>query len=295
MADPCEFSATASSRRDSQRPAWQGRRRLLLLSALLVAWLGPQHASTQSLGHAVTSVDIDLATGAISVSGPDPNTPASPGSTLKPIVLLTALQLGVITSHTRVACIGSLHIAGRNLACAHPVSLGVLDAEEALAYSCNTYFARVAQQLPPSALQDGLEHFGIRTEGLVSAPDQRVLLALGLERVTLTPLQLAHAYARLAQALERRDPPSEIVRAGLLGSVAYGMAHAAQTLGLTLGGKTGTAHEPAPMLQHGWFAGLVFASAASRRSTHVLVVYAPGGNGNDAASAAHAYLQSRHW
>ncbi len=255
----------------------------------------PVGATEVAARPAVTIVDVDLATGKIAVDGPDRESASAPGSTLKPFILLTALRVGLVRPDTRVACTGTLRIAGRNLTCAHPSSLRILDAQEALAYSCNSYFARIAQQMPPLALQEGLQQFGIHSVALAASPNQRVLLALGLDRVALTPLQLAHAYAELARVLLQAGPQSETVRAGLIDSVAYGMAHAAQTSGLTLGGKTGTAHDPAPILQHGWFAGIVFTSAAEAKATHVVVVYAPGGNGNDAATAAHVYMRSMHW
>ena len=297
MADPFASSETEQSRTEGKRgPALRLLRRpflLLLASALLPV---PCLAFDPLLGGGtVTLVDIDLASGGIHVTGPDRNLPSQPGSTLKPMVLLTAMQLGVITPQTRVACNGSLHIAGRNLACAHPVALGVLDPEEALAYSCNTYFARVAQQLPPSALEASLQRYGIGALQPVRSPADRVLFALGLEHVAVTPLQLAHAYARFARDLASDSRTGDLLREGLLGSVTYGMAHGALTPGLLLGGKTGTAHDRAPLLQHGWFAGIAFASGNPAGAVHVVVVYAPGGNGNDAALAAHQYLQRRRW
>lgn len=294
MGGPCGSSATEkNSNAEPPRPVWRNLHRpSLVLSLLLLT--GSTHICLAAPQRPLTLVDVNLTTGNSLIIGPDRAIASKPGSTLKPFLLLTALRLGAVTSGTRVACTGTLRIAGRNLACSHPASLGVLDAREALAYSCNTYFARVAQQLPTSALQNALQRYGIRSEPIAGAPDQRVLLALGLEHVALTPVQLAHAYAALARTLSNGGPQGDAVRAGLLDSVAYGMAHAAQTAGLTLGGKTGTAHDPAPMLQHGWFAGIVFSSGSPARATHVVVVYAPGGNGNDAANAAHQYLQSRH-
>ncbi len=238
-------------------------------------------------------VDIDLESGADHVVGTDGNVASVPGSALKPMVLLIALRLGVITPQTRIACTGSLRIAGRNLACSHPVGLGVLDAEEALAYSCNTYFARVAQQLPSAALHAGLQRYGVFVAASLGRPEDRALVALGLEGVSVTPLQLARAYTQLARDLEIASTEDDTVRRGLLGSVEYGMAHAAKTPGMVLGGKTGTAHDPAPLLQHGWFAGMTFAPGTPIRPMRVVAVYVPGGTGNDAAGAAHRYLERK--
>ena len=268
---------------------------LPLMAVLLAINALPQQAEIAARQRAVTVVDTDLSTGTVTVTGPDRSTASAPGSTLKPMLLVIALRMGVITPQTRVACRGSLRVAGRNLTCAHPVSLGVLDAEEALAYSCNSYFARVAEQFSPAALHNGLQQFGLRTDGWTGSPERRILLALGLNGVVVTPVQLAHAYAELSRSLERPDSASETIRAGLLGSVVYCMAHAALTPGFVVSGKTGTAHDPAPMLQHGWFAGYASAQTTGVPATHVIVVYAPGGNGNDAAAGARLYLQSRRW
>lgn len=291
----CAFSATARNKqRTNRRPAWQWSRRLLLL-LLLLAQAGSGRAATQLQSRPATIVDVNVETGSVRVSGPDRDFASSPGSTLKPFVLFTALKLGVLTPGTRIVCRGTLHLRGRNLTCSHPASLGVLDAEEALAYSCNTYFGQIAQQLSPAALHTGLEEFRFHPDFAVTTPEARMLLVLGLQNVSTTPLQLAQSYVELARALQQGGSSAETVRLGLLGSVTYGMAHAAQSAGLALGGKTGTAHGPAPMLQHGWFAGIVFSSRSDTRATHVLVVYAPSGSGNDAALAAHNYLRGRHW
>jgi hypothetical protein len=105
---------------------------------------------------------------------------------------------------------------------------------------------------------------------------------LGLEDVEVTPAQLARAYFRLAAQLD--EVP--VVRRGLEGSIAYGMAHNAATPGLTIAGKTGTASDAGQAWTHGWFAGI--ASRGAERV--VVVVYVPRGNGADAAGMAHRFF-----
>ena len=275
---------------------WKGLRQLRLrwpfLLCVAVTVLPGRAFGARPRRSQLTIIDMDLVTGAMRVSGPDRSRASTPGSALKPLILLTALRLRAATPQTRIACNGSFTLAGRNLTCAHPASLGVLDAQEALAYSCNRYFATIAQQLTASEFQEALQRFGLHVSGPGNVPSERALMALGLDGIRVTPMELASAYAKLATALGSSDAAAMVTRRGMLDSVSYGMARAAQTLPLVLGGKTGTAHDPAPMLQHGWFAGIVFSADRLPKPLRVLVVYAPGGNGNDAAFAAHHYLQS---
>ncbi len=249
---------------------------------------------TQPHHRSVTVVDVDLSSGSVTVIGPYRSVASLPGSTLKPFLLSTALRLGIAHVQTKIDCSGRLQLGGRNLACAHPSSLRVLDAREALAYSCNSYFAKLAEQMPPSALVDGLRHYGIAVDTAPSDPQQRALEALGLERIRVTPLQLAQAYVILAREWNRQGTGADAVRDGLLDSVTYGMANAAKTPLLKLAGKTGTAHDPAPRRQHGWFAGMVFGGPSSSHVSRVVVLYVPGGSGADAAAAAHVFLQGRN-
>ncbi len=221
---------------------------------------------------------------------------SAPGSTLKPFFLAAALGQGRVRAQTTVGCHGDLRIAGRDLACMHPREDNVLDSERALAYSCNTWFANLAQRFTPEEAAGVLlaYGFGSRTgllreeaRGDVRTPRNGAevqLQVLGIEDVAVTPLQMAQAYARLGRDLDAVP----VVRRGLEGSVAYGMAHGAATSGMTIAGKTGTASDPGEAWTHGWFAGI-----ATRRGERVVVViYVPHGNGGDAAALAHRFFVS---
>src|SRR5882757_3608623 len=72
---------------------------------------------------------------------------STPGSILKPLVLLTALQQHAITPKTAIFCRRELRLGDRNLPCTHPQSNTTFTAEDALAYSCNTYFADLANRI----------------------------------------------------------------------------------------------------------------------------------------------------
>jgi cell division protein FtsI/penicillin-binding protein 2 len=108
------------------------------------------------------------------------------------------------------------------------------------------------------------------------------LLVLGLDDVEVTPAQLARAYFQLSRDLDHLP----VVRRGLEGSIAYGMAHNAATAGVTIAGKTGTASDAGQTWTHGWFAGI--ASRVQERV--VVVIYVPHGNGADAAGLAHHFF-----
>jgi cell division protein FtsI/penicillin-binding protein 2 len=219
---------------------------------------------------------------------------SAPGSTLKPLFLAAALRQGRVRAETTVVCHGNLRIAGRDLACTHPRDENVLDAERALAYSCNAWFANLATRFAPEQAADVLREYGLgsrpgfvaeESAGMVRRPSSEAelqLFVLGLEDVEVTPAQLARAYFRLAAQLD--EVP--VVRRGLEGSIAYGMAHNAATPGLTIAGKTGTASDAGQAWTHGWFAGI--ASRGAERV--VVVVYVPRGNGADAAGMAHRFF-----
>lgn len=219
---------------------------------------------------------------------------SAPGSTLKPLFLVVALRQGSVQAETTVVCHGNLRIAGRDLACTHPRDQNILDAERALAYSCNTWFANLATRFTPEQAMDLLraDGFGNRTglfegesAGVVRRPGDEAgvqLLVLGLDDVEVTPAQLALAYFRLGQQFDAVP----VVRRGLVGSVAYGMAHNAATAGLTIAGKTGTASDLGQSWTHGWFAGI--ATRGTERV--VVVIYVPRGNGADAALLAHRFF-----
>jgi cell division protein FtsI/penicillin-binding protein 2 len=218
---------------------------------------------------------------------------SAPGSTLKPLFLSAALREGRVRAETTVVCHGDLRIAGRDVACTHPRERNVFDAEQALAYSCNTWFANLARRFSPAEAAEVVRSYGFGSRtGLVSGDaageiqvprnDAEVqLLVLGLSDIRVTPLQLVRAYFRLA-----RENTMPVVQRGLEGSVAYGMAHNAATAGLAMAGKTGTASDAGESWTHGWFAGI-----ASRGPKSVaVVVYVRRGNGGDAAGLAHRFF-----
>jgi cell division protein FtsI/penicillin-binding protein 2 len=221
---------------------------------------------------------------------------AAPGSAIKPFVLMELLRSGKLEADKRVLCRRSLTIAGRHMDCTHSPAVNNLNASEALAYSCNTYFATVATQFTPTELKQLLERTGF-TAVTRLAPDEATgrvatasdtphlqLQALGEWGIEITPLELATAYRALA--LQRRNRTADSVAAfifeGLEGSVQFGMAHAAHVPGISVAGKTGTAANSSSPQTHGFFAGY----APSDKPEIVVMVYLEQGRGSDAAAIA---------
>jgi len=229
---------------------------------------------------------------------------SSPGSTLKPLILFHALGAGQWSGAERIACARKLRIEGHALGCSHAAT-APMNAREALAWSCNSYFARFAAIQPAGELERGLRERGLlAATGLVSAESvaalrtprsiaQAQLLALGVEGLRVTLLEEAVAYRSLAAAFEQapRSAATQTVRAGLADSASFGMAGAAGLGGVAVLGKTGTAVDSQPngsSPEHGWFVGL----APADHPQVVVAVYLPGGRGAEAAALAGMLLEA---
>lgn len=219
-----------------------------------------------------------------------------PGSTVKPFVLLELLEKRRIDPHQHVICHRPFYIRGRRMDCSHPASVSSLDAPDAIAYSCNTYFSTVATRLDPSELAEIYRHFGFTSPsglteneavGLIGSPTdaaQLQLQALGEWGVEITPLELLVAYRNLArQKLEMKDQGTLApIFDGLERALKYGMAQGAQPVGTTAAGKTGTAAGLRTPATHGFFVGY----APADKPEIVVLVYVEHGRGIDAAAIA---------
>jgi stage II sporulation protein D len=216
---------------------------------------------------------------------------STPGSILKPLFLVAALRGQQVQPQNTVFCQRDLHINADqrnwNLACTHPQTDIAFDAQDALTYSCNRYFANLADRIPPEQAAATLERYGIRVK-TPETREEKELLVLGVAGIAVSPMQVATAYRKLA--LELDDSRVEAVRDGLYNSVRYGMAHNAFVPGMEIAGKTGTASDTMQGSSHGWFAGI----GALGHERVVIVIYLPSGNGADAARLAqHFFLATR--
>lgn len=192
---------------------------------------------------------------------------AAPGSALKP------WMLEAVRPWRRRACTGVLRLAGHRLDCIHAPFAGGIDAETALAASCNQWFAAAALDAGPQRIyQRLLEGGAVAT--MARTPEELQLQALGLEAVSVTAFAVARIYRRLA--LEG----GPVVRRGLRRALTEGTAQAAGVEGIEIAGKTGTSRDGA------WFGG--FAPAA--RPAVALAVFQPGGLGPRHAAPVAAEL-----
>jgi cell division protein FtsI/penicillin-binding protein 2 len=223
------------------------------------------------------------------------HTLANPGSAIKPLVLYGLISTGRWDPTRRLFCSRKLSIDGHSLNCSHPMA-EPMDARQALAWSCNTYFATVAETLKPGELRRLLAPTGLLGQtGLANGEaaaefrdpqtiGQNRLAVLGVDGVRVTPLELALGYRWLAvQLAAHPDSAAALtVRAGLEDSASFGMAGAASLGGVPVAGKTGTASAATGGQTHGWFIGL----APSNAPLAAIVVYLPAGHGSDAARVA---------
>ena len=214
--------------------------------------------------------------------------PSTPGSILKPLFLAGALRRQQVQPQSTVFCRRDLRInAGKrewNLACTHPQTNVAFAAQDALAYSCNRYFANLADRIPPEQAVATLEQYGLGRAKTPQTREEKELLVLGVAGITVSPMQVATAYRKLA--LELDDNRVHAVREGLYNSVRYGMAHNAFVPGMEIAGKTGTATDTMQGSSHGWFAG----TGAVGPKQLVIVIYLPSGNGADAARLAQRFF-----
>ena len=217
-----------------------------------------------------------------------------PGSTIKPFTALAALHAGIIDEKSRTKCRERYRRAGVNAVCSHKRNLEPLNPTEAIAYSCNYYFATVGERLKEDDLTQTLSDFGFgRATGINHAEETAGVLlrsgwgpenAIGEGRtLQVTPIQLLTAYAALANGghllqpsmasdsdftahvrseVKIDDGERKIILNGMRGAITFGTAEKANlnSLPAYIIGKTGTSRPLQGFRFNGWFVGLVFPS-----------------------------------
>lgn len=216
-----------------------------------------------------------------------------PGSTVKPLTLIAALETGAFQADSVVDTAPGYVQVGRKFI-EDPLNRGELTFERILQKSSQVAIAKLSMALPDTAIYNTFAQagFGVDTglglpgesSGRLSAattrdPVSRATLAYGYG-FSLTPLQLAQGYMALANAgvtypisiLRRAAPPpatrlfDEEIAAqvrDMLASVVEpgGTAPLAAVPGFRVGGKTGTARKVGDGVyddtRHvAWFAGI---------------------------------------
>ena len=101
-----------------------------------------------------------------------------PGSTIKPLVALSALENDVVSPNTTRECRGSIELYGHKYHCWKEKGHGFLRLREAIKQSCDIYFYEVARRLGVDRLAETANKFGL---------GNKVLDILNEERTGLVP------------------------------------------------------------------------------------------------------------
>ena len=197
-----------------------------------------------------------------------------PGSSIKPFTALTALRAGALDEETRVFCRVRYKHENFHITCSHPRYNSAFGPAQALANSCNYFFARVAESLDGDLYARTLRTFGFgaqtRGGGERESAGQLPRAVPGVpemlgdsDELRVTPAQLITAYAalfnggrllvpqrtsasafapRVRSAVEIEPRQRALLLAGMRGAVAYVTAASAglATLPVYVFGKTGT-------------------------------------------------------
>jgi cell division protein FtsI (penicillin-binding protein 3) len=195
-----------------------------------------------------------------------------PGSTIKPFVVASALEKGIVTPGTRINTAPGRFKVGKNLI-KDIRNYGMIDVSTVIRKSSNVGISKIALDIPPEELWESFLGLGFgsttssgfpgEAAGRLAAFDQwsrfdHATLAFGYG-ISVTPLQLARAYAVLASdglslpvSIQRLDKPPAATRVfssatartvrSMLEAVvsAEGTAPAAAIKGYRVAGKTGT-------------------------------------------------------
>ncbi len=144
------------------------------------------------------------------------------GSIYKPVLAACALNAGLSASFT-YECTGTITVDGQSYSCNDGTAHGVVDMEQALVHSCNTYFIALGQQLGASAVYNTACSIGANRrielwDGFSSASANMPTLqqlgeygelcnhCFGQGKLLLTPLHVAAATNALARGGEYIEP-----------------------------------------------------------------------------------------
>ena len=85
----------------------------------------------------------------------------SPGSTIKPIVALSALENNIINPNLKVRCTGKTELYGQTFHCWKEKGHGYVSLNNAMKQSCDTYFYEIARLLGVDRLKITAKKFGL--------------------------------------------------------------------------------------------------------------------------------------
>ena len=85
----------------------------------------------------------------------------SPGSTIKPLVALSALENDVISPNLTIECTGKTELYGQTYHCWKEKGHGYMKLRNAIKQSCDTYFYEVARRLGVDRLNLTATKYGL--------------------------------------------------------------------------------------------------------------------------------------
>jgi len=152
-----------------------------------------------------------------------------PGSTIKPLVALSALENDVISPNTTTECRGEIELYGHKYHCWKEKGHGFMRLREAIKQSCDIYFYEVARRLGVDRLAITANKFGLGNRvfdilneertGLVPSTKWKIknigkgwvlgetlLAGIGQGYFQVTPIQLCLMAAQLANGGHKIEP-----------------------------------------------------------------------------------------
>ena len=197
-----------------------------------------------------------------------------PGSVMKPIAVTSVLESGLVTPTTPVQTSPGWTVISGHTITDHS-NYGLLDVTGVLTKSSNVGVTQLALQLPPEKMWDTYNRFGFGEATGTGFPGESAGVLRNhrrwrkLEQATIsygygisaTPLQLAQAYAAIANGGKLRqpafikdsnNPPIAAIDPEIAQQVALmletvtsnaGTAKAARVTNYRIAGKTGTSHK----------------------------------------------------
>lgn len=151
----------------------------------------------------------------------------SPGSTMKPVIAIAALEEGIIDADTKVYCTGQYEYLDQVFACFNKTAHGNINVAKALQHSCNIFFFELARQLGIEKMNMYSSLFGLgqktgievaESKGILAGITYRdsigqgwkagetLLAAIGQSDNSFSPLQLNNYCATIANGGTRYVP-----------------------------------------------------------------------------------------
>jgi penicillin-binding protein 2 len=217
-----------------------------------------------------------------------------PGSTFKIVMAAAALDTNTVTPDSKIRCTGGYQFGKRLFKDWKTGGHGPMDIRQALVHSCDVYFYSVGQRMGIDTIAAYATRFGLGRETGVELPSERggivpstawkervrrepwwpgetVSASIGQGYVTVTPLQMAHLTATVANGgtvfrprlvrgiterangvyrefaaieagqLAIKPEALALIQEAMAGVVTHGTATRARSSLVTIAGKTGTA------------------------------------------------------